>query len=148
MNPAKGGAPLQIDTTGDWVWSGKPFSAQLSAGENTVMIAKREGDERGACLIIVLVVNNGVLSLIRQNQKYALGFRYGVDLWYDGHYPDVVTISKGFGCYAERVQHPDEIRPAFQRAVGSGKPSVIDIIVDQGTDAAMGASLDAIKEFD
>jgi len=98
--------------------------------------------------IIVLVVNNGVLSLIRQNQKYALGFRYAVDLWYDGYKPDVVTISKGFGCHAERIQHPDEIRPAFQRAVDTGKPSVIDIIVDQETDAAMGPALDAIKEFD
>jgi tartronate-semialdehyde synthase len=98
--------------------------------------------------IIVLVVNNGLLSLIRQNQKYALDFRYAVDLWYDGHNPDVVTISKGFGCYSERVQEPDEIRPAFQRAVDSGKPSVIDIIVDQETDAAMGPALDAIKEFD
>ena len=98
--------------------------------------------------IIVLVVNNGLLSLIRQNQKYALDFRYAVDLWYDGHNPDVAAISKGFGCYAERVQHPDEIRPAFQRAVDSGKPSVIDIIVDQETDAAMGPALDAIKEFD
>jgi hypothetical protein len=46
--------------------------------------------------------------LIRQNQKYALDFRYAVDLWYDGHKPDVVTISEGFGCFAERVQHLDE----------------------------------------
>lgn len=98
--------------------------------------------------IIVLVVNNGLLSLIRQNQKYALDFRYAVDLWYDGHNPDVVTISKGFGCHSERIQHPDEIRPALQRAVDSGKPSVIDIIVDREADAAMGPALDAIKEFD
>jgi len=98
--------------------------------------------------IIVLVVNNGLLSLIRQNQKYALDFRYAVDLWYDEYYPNVSAVSKGFGCYAERVMHPDEIRPAFQRAVDSGKPSVIDIIVDQETDAAMGPALDAIKEFD
>lgn len=98
--------------------------------------------------IIVLVVNNGLLSLIRQNQKYALDFRYAVDLWYDGFNPDVVKISEGFGCYAERIQHPDEIRPALQRAVDSGKPAVIDIIVDQEADAAMGPALDAIKEFD
>ena len=50
-------------------------------------------------------------------------------------------------CHAERVHHPDEIRPAFQRAVESGKPSVIDIIVDQETDAAMGPALDATREF-
>lgn len=98
--------------------------------------------------IVVLVVNNGFLSLIRQNQKYALGFQYAVDLWYDGYKPDVVTVSEGFGCHAERVEHPDDIRPAFQRAVASGRPAVIDIIVDRETDAAMGPALDAIKEFD
>ena len=98
--------------------------------------------------IIVIVINNGVLSLIRQNQKYALGFRYAVDLWYDGHNPDFVKIAEGFGCHAELVEDPDEIRPAFQRAVDSQKPSVINIIVDQETDAAMGPALDTIKEFD
>jgi len=98
--------------------------------------------------IIVIVINNGVLSLIRQNQKYALGFRYAIDLWYDGHNPDFVKIAEGFGCYGELVEHPDEIRPAFQRAVDSQKPSVINIIVDQETDAAMGPALDAIREFD
>lgn len=86
--------------------------------------------------------------MIRQNQKYALSFRYAVDLWYDGYKPDVVNVSQGFGCHAERVQHPDEIRLTLQRAVDSGKPSVIDIIVDQEADAAMGPALDAIREFD
>jgi len=98
--------------------------------------------------IIVIVINNGVLSLIRQNQKYALGFRYAVDLWYDGQYPDMVKIAEGFGCHAELVEDPKEIRSAFQRAVDSQRPSVINIIVDRETDAAMGAALDAIKEFD
>ncbi|MBC7256639.1 MAG: glyoxylate carboligase, partial [Chloroflexi bacterium] len=33
--------------------------------------------------IIVVVVNNGYLSLIRQNQRYAYEYEYGVDLTYD-----------------------------------------------------------------
>ncbi len=98
--------------------------------------------------IIVIVINNGVLSLIRQNQKYALGFRYAIDLWYEGHNPDFVKIAEGFGCHAELVEDPNEIRQAFQRAVDSQKPSVINIIVDQETDADMGPSLVTIKKFD
>ena len=32
--------------------------------------------------IMIVVVNNGYLGLIRQNQKYAYGYEYGVSLWY------------------------------------------------------------------
>lgn len=37
---------------------------------------------------------------------------------------------KLFGCYAERVEKPEDIKPAFKRAVESGKPALIDIIVE------------------
>ena len=47
----------------------------------------------------------------------------------------------------ERVTRPAEIRGALDRAVKSGKPAVVDIAVERETDASMGASLDAIREF-
>ncbi|MBI5305467.1 MAG: glyoxylate carboligase [Chloroflexi bacterium] len=97
--------------------------------------------------VIVVIVNNGYLSLIRQNQRYAYEYEYAVDLTYDGRGIDFVRLAESFGAYAERVTQPDEIRAAFERAVKSGKPAVVDIIVERETDAAMGASLDAIREF-
>jgi glyoxylate carboligase len=39
------------------------------------------------------------------------------------------------------------LRAAFERAVRSDKPAVIDVIVERETDASMGASVDAIREF-
>jgi tartronate-semialdehyde synthase len=98
--------------------------------------------------IIVIIVNNGYLSLIRQNQRYAYEYEYGVDLTYSGRGVDFVKLAESFGCYAERVTEPQEIRKAFHRAQVSGRPAVLDIIVERETDAAMGASLDAIREFD
>lgn len=97
--------------------------------------------------IIVIIINNGYLSLIRQNQRYAYEYEYGVDLTYDGLGIDFVKLGESFGCYAERVTEPDGIQAAFQRAVESGKPAVIDVIVERETDASMGAGLDAIREF-
>jgi tartronate-semialdehyde synthase len=97
--------------------------------------------------IIVLVVNNGYLSLIRQNQRYAYEYEYAVDLTYDGLGTDFVKVAEGFGAYAERVERPEELRAAFQRAVECGKPALIDILVEREADASMGASLDAIREF-
>jgi tartronate-semialdehyde synthase len=98
--------------------------------------------------IVVVIVNNGYLSLIRQNQRYAYEYEYGVDLTYDGLGVDWVRLAEAFGAYGERVTQPAEIRGAFGRAVQSGKPAVVDVIVERETDAAMGPSLDAIREFD
>jgi tartronate-semialdehyde synthase len=97
--------------------------------------------------IVVVIINNGFLSLIRQNQRYAYEYQYGVDLTYEGGGIDFVGLAEAFGAYGERVEQPNAIRPAFQRAVESGKPAVLDIIVERETDGAMGASLDAIREF-
>ena len=50
-------------------------------------------------------------------------------------------MAKALGCYGERVEDPDEIRPALERAFSSGKPAVIDVIVEPtaaGTSAAWG----------
>jgi len=97
--------------------------------------------------VITVIVNNGYLSLIRQNQKYAYKYEYGVDLTYDGLGMDFVKITEGFGGYAERVSRPEEIKPALARCVASGKPALLDVIVERTTDASMGPSIDAITEF-
>jgi tartronate-semialdehyde synthase len=97
--------------------------------------------------VITVIINNGYLSLIRQNQRYAYEYEYGVDLTYDGLGVDFVQLAEAFGAYGERVTEPDEIRNAFERAVKCGKPAVLDIIVERETDASMGVSLDAIREF-
>jgi tartronate-semialdehyde synthase len=98
--------------------------------------------------IVVVIINNGYLSLIRQNQRYAYEYEYGVDLTYDGRGVDFVQLAEAFGAYGERVTEPREIAAAFCRADNSGRPAVIDVIVERETDGAMGASLDAIREFD
>jgi tartronate-semialdehyde synthase len=95
----------------------------------------------------VVVVNNGYLSLIRQNQRYAYEYEYGVDTTYEGLGVDWVKVAESFGGYGERVTKPEEIRAAFARAVQSGKPALVDIIVERETDCSMGASIDAVREF-
>jgi len=98
--------------------------------------------------VVVIIVNNGYLSLIRQNQRYAYEYEYGVDLTYNGRGIDFVRLAEAFGAYGERVERPEELRPAFERAVACGRPAVIDVIVERNTDAAMGGALDAVREYD
>jgi len=65
---------------------------------------------------------------------------------------DFVRLAESFGAYGERVTEPGELQAAFARAVwegeAHGRPALIDVIVERETDAAMGAALDAIREFD
>jgi tartronate-semialdehyde synthase len=61
---------------------------------------------------------------------------------------DFVKFAEACGATGERVTDPKEIRGAFQRAVTSGRPYVIDIIIERNTDASMGTSIDAVKEFE
>ena len=53
------------------------------------------------------------------------------------------VIAQGLGCHGEKVDELDELLPALQRAVESGKPAVIHVAVD----AAVNADPIGFKEF-
>jgi len=80
--------------------------------------------------VVVVIVNNGYLSLIRQNQRYAYEYEYGVDLAYDGAGIDFVRLAEAFGAHGERVVRPEELKSALQRAAACGKPAVVDVVGD------------------
>ncbi|TFG58955.1 MAG: glyoxylate carboligase [Deltaproteobacteria bacterium] len=61
---------------------------------------------------------------------------------------DFVKFADACGAKGERVTDPNEIKAALRRAVDSGVPYVIDIIIERETDASMGVAIDAIKEFE
>ena len=52
---------------------------------------------------------------------------------------DYAKIMDGLGGYGERVTDPNEIRPALERAFGSGKAALLDVVIDPDVAyAAMG----------
>ena len=61
---------------------------------------------------------------------------------------DFVKFAQACGATGERVTDPNEIKGALRRAVDSGVPYVIDVIIERETDASMGVSIDAIREFE
>lgn len=101
--------------------------------------------------IIIVVVNNAYLGLIRQNQR-GYGFEYAVDMPYnqDGTI-DYVKLGEAYGCVAERVFSPDELRSALIRAKASTKASgrcyLIDAICIKTQLCDMGGSIAAIKSW-
>ena len=102
---------------------------------------------------VLVMLNNGYLSLIRQPSKYMYEMDYAVNIGYaDGYGPDFVTIMEGFGGLGKRVVKPEEIRPALAWAVQESNarhvPALVEIRVDRETDAAMGIAIDKIVERD
>jgi len=74
-------------------------------------------------ICVVLYNNHGGPSPYRRTpqQQRASGFQ--PDLRYD-------LLAQGLGCYGELVKEPDQIRPALERAFSSGKPALLNVMVD------------------
>ena len=83
--------------------------------------------EKPKGLIITLVVNNGMFGTIRMHQERNYPGRVsGTEL----HNPDFAAYAKAFGGYGETVTKTEDFGPAFDRAVASGKPAILEIQVD------------------
>jgi acetolactate synthase-1/2/3 large subunit len=39
-------------------------------------------------------------------------------------------VAEALGCHGELVSTPDELRPALERALGSGQPSLVNVLTD------------------
>ena len=61
---------------------------------------------------------------------------------------DFVRFAEACGAMGERVTDPKEIKAALKRAVESGMPYVVDVVMERDTDCSMGVSIDAIREFE
>lgn len=118
---------------------GAAMGAQLATGQRTVLVT---GDGSfGMCLnelatavheripLVVLLLNNGVLGMVRQWQT----------LFFDKHYSntvldratDFVALSKAFGADGIRVTDLDGLDSALSTAFKSDGPYLIECIIDK-----------------
>jgi tartronate-semialdehyde synthase len=100
---------------------------------------------------VIVMINNEYLGLIRQ-AEIPYDMNYAVDLHYGEGGIDHVKVMDAFGCPARRVERPDDIRGALAWAAQESErarlPVLVEVMVEREANAAMGASLDAIKEFE
>ena len=77
--------------------------------------------------VIVLLVNNGMYGTIRMHQERTFPGRVvGTTLVN----PDFAALAESYGAYGETVTETEQFRGAFQRAVDSGKPALLELKVD------------------
>ena len=78
--------------------------------------------------VIQVVINNQVLGMVRQWQNLFYEERYSYTTLKDG--VDFIKVAEGFGVDGRHVSTIEEFEAAFDEAVASKKPFVIDCHID------------------
>ncbi|MCD7818339.1 MAG: biosynthetic-type acetolactate synthase large subunit [Lachnospiraceae bacterium] len=78
--------------------------------------------------IIEVVINNHVLGMVRQWQTLFYDKRYSATILNDS--VDFVKLAEAMGAVGILVSKKEEIGPALEKAIGLGRPVVIDCQID------------------
>ena len=79
--------------------------------------------------VVIVLLNNGVLGMVRQWQTLFFGKRYSNTVL--SRKTDFVALAKSFGAEGVLAETPVEFKRAFEAAVKAGKPTVIDVRIDK-----------------
>ncbi len=78
--------------------------------------------------IVIFVVNNRMYGTIRMHQeRHFPGRVVGTDLVN----PHFAAYAAAFGAYGEVVTRTEDLEAAVERALGAGRPAVVELVVDQ-----------------
>jgi len=92
--------------------------------------------------VIFVVVNNGMYGTIRMHQEREYPARvHGTAL----ANPDFVLLARAYGAHGELVEETSEFAAAFERALASGKPALIELRIDPQA-ITPNTTLDALRE--
>ncbi len=119
---------------------GAAIGARVATGDTTVLVT---GDgsfgmnlnELATCVshgipVIIVVMNNGVLGMVRQWQTLFFGKRYSNTVLTDRK-TDFVKLAEAFGAVGMRATTREELESAFARAVELNTTVVIDTYIDK-----------------
>jgi acetolactate synthase-1/2/3 large subunit len=90
--------------------------------------------EQGIKVIWVVLNNYGYCSVkVIQNQyfKEVFGTEHRIEETNELYNPDFSKMAQAYGAIGERVEEPQDIRPALERAFKSDKPYVLDVVISR-----------------
>ena len=77
--------------------------------------------------VIFIVVNNGMYGTIRMHQEREYPARvYATAL----NNPDFAALARAYGLHGETVEKTGDFETAFERAVASGRPALLELRID------------------
>jgi len=95
-------------------------------GQNPAMLATAVEQD---VAVIWLIMNNNAYGTIAGLEKAHYGTTFGTVFRRNGepYTVDFAAIAKGYGVDGVTIRSADELKPALERAVASGRPCVIDV---------------------
>jgi acetolactate synthase-1/2/3 large subunit len=92
--------------------------------------------------VLFIVVNNGMYGTIRMHQEREYPARvYATAL----KNPDFAALARAYGLHGEVVSDTQGFEPAFERAIASGKPALLELRIDPEAITTR-SSLTAVRE--
>jgi acetolactate synthase-1/2/3 large subunit len=82
--------------------------------------------------VVWIIMNNQAFGTIAGLQKAHFGTTVGCVFEKDGkpYSPDFAAIARAYGVDGERIDSAEAFKPALRRAIASGRPCVLDVIME------------------
>lgn len=123
---------------------GAAIGAKIARPEKTVINIAGDGSFQMNCNelvtlakyeipVIELVFNNQVLGMVRQWQRLFYGERYSQTTL--DRPIDYLKLAEAYGIRGYRIVHPEDVRPILTDALASGKPALIEAVIDRDLNA-------------
>ncbi|MGE5171248.1 MAG: thiamine pyrophosphate-binding protein [Rudaea sp.] len=97
-------------------------------GQNPALLATAFERDIG---VVWVIMNNFAFGTIAGLEKAHYGTTYGTVFEKDGkpYSPDYAAIAKAYGVDGVKINAAAEFRPTLERAIASGRPCVIDVVM-------------------
>ncbi|MFA4837210.1 MAG: thiamine pyrophosphate-binding protein [Dehalococcoidia bacterium] len=111
---------------------GKPVLAMVADGSALFGIQALWTAARYNIPVTLVIINNEGYNAIRGFLgEYSMAMKKPVDSSpFDIGDPHIDRLAQAFGIDARRITDPAQIKPALERALGLGKPALVEIMVD------------------
>jgi acetolactate synthase I/II/III large subunit len=117
---------------------GYALAAKLARPERQVLLLLGDGAfgfsgmefdtlARHGIPVVAVIGNNGIWALEKHPMELLYGYSVAADLRPETRYDRMV---EALGCHGELVREPGELRPALERAFGSGRPALVNVLTD------------------
>ena len=91
--------------------------------------------------VVFVVLDNGMYGTIRMHQEHEYPGRVSGTSLVN---PDFAALARAYGAHGETVETTAQFAPAFERALASGRPSLLHVRIDPQA-LTMNASLDDLR---
>jgi len=122
------------------------IGAKLGRPDKVVIALVGDGAFSSVSSVLCAAVENGVAAIWVVMNNYSYGVITGMQRYHfrrtagteflvkqtgELYNPDFALLAKAYGAEGERITAPGELAPALQRAIASGRPYVLDVIMNR-----------------